>query len=333
MRSRQGDHEIERLDVTDEMKRPPYDPEVAATLAYMLSQAPMTSVLPETISELRKAPAYDEDLRVFDVERKDVTVPGHEGADLAASVFSAGGPAKDRVGILAVHGGGMILGDRFTGMSMVMPWAVEHSAVAVTVEYRLAPEFPDPVPVEDVYAALVWMAENASELGIDPERIVIIGASAGGGIAAGVSLLARDRKGPRLLGQMLVCPMLDDRDDTVSTRQFESIGAWDRISNRTGWQSLLGERAGGNDVSIYAAPARATGLSELPPAFLDVGSAEVFRDEVVAYATQIWADGGVAELHVWPGGTHGWEAYAPTGTMAGQAAAARSMWLTRLLET
>ena len=318
--------------MTVNIKRPPYDPQVAATLAYIESQSPIPSVVPEMIPTLRSAPAYVEDLDVFDVIREEVTIPGFEDADLAGTVFSASADGTGRVGILAVHGGGMILGDRLTGMSMVLPWVVEHDAVAVTVEYRLAPEFPDPVPVEDVYAALVWMAEHATELGIDPERIVIIGASAGGGISAGVALLARDRGGPALLGQLLVCPMLDDRDQTVSSRQFEGIGAWDRISNRTGWQSLLGERVGTDDVTIYAAPARATDLSGLPPAFLDVGSAEVFRDEVVSYASQIWADGGVAELHVWPGGTHGWEAYASTGTMAGQSVAARSTWLARLLE-
>jgi acetyl esterase/lipase len=103
--------------------------------------------------------------------------------------------------------------------------------VAVTVEYRLAPEFPDPMPLEDCYSGLVWTADHTTELGIDPERIVIIGVSAGGGLAAGTALLARDRRGPALAGQLLMYPMLDDRDQTVSTRQIDGVGVWDRSSN------------------------------------------------------------------------------------------------------
>lgn len=187
------------------------------------------------------------------------------------------------------------------------------------------------MPVEDCYAALVWVSEHAAELGIDAERLLVAGASAGGGLAAGVALLARDRNGPDLVGQFLVCPMLDDRDESVSTRQFEGLGLHDRESNQIGWLALLGDRRAGLDVSIYAAPARALDLSGLPPAFIDVGSAEVFRDEDVAYATRIWENGGVAELHVWPGGTHGWDALAPEGRMAQQAAQARRDWVGRLL--
>ena len=126
--------------------------------------------------------------------------------------------------------------------------------------------------MEDCYAGLVWTAEHADELGIDPTRLDHRRGSAGGGLAAGVALLARDRGGPALAGQVLIYPMLDDRNDTVSTRQIDGIGVWDRTSNVTGWSALLGDRRATDDVSIYAAPARATDLSGLPPAFIDCGS-------------------------------------------------------------
>jgi acetyl esterase/lipase len=319
--------------MTSIIPRPPYDPDVAAALAAMSANGAPPTITAEMIPALRaQADAMSEDLSVFDVRRRDVVIPGYQDAELTLSVFSPSGQTGTGPGIFHIHGGGMIGGDRLTGMSIILPWVIEHSAVAVSIEYRLAPEHPDPYPVEDCYAALVWVSEHAEELGIDPARLTVVGASAGGGLAAGTALLARDRQGPPLLGQMLICPMLDDRDRTVSTHQFDGIGMWDRGSNRTGWTALLGERRGTDQVNSYAAPARATDLSGLPPTFIDVGSAEVFRDENVAYASQIWADGGICELHVWPGGTHAWDSLAPTGLMAGLAAEARRVWLTRLLK-
>ncbi|WP_343871236.1 alpha/beta hydrolase fold domain-containing protein, partial [Agromyces bracchium] len=144
------------------------------------------------------------------------------------------------------------------------------------------------------------------------------------------ALLARDRGGPALAGQMLICPMLDDRDQTISTRQIDGVGVWDRTSNLTGWNALLGERRGGDDVSPYAAPARATDHTGLPPAFIDCGSAEVFRDEDVAYATSLWAAGVQAELHVWPGGFHGFDMMAPHAAISKAAPEARTNWVARI---
>lgn len=160
---------------------------------------------------------------------------------------------------------------------------------------------------------------------------MIAGASAGGGLAAGTALLARDRQGPALIGQMLVYPMLDDRDETVSSTQFDGVGMWDRASNRMGWTALLCDRRGTDEVSVYAAPARATDLSGLPPAFIDCGSAEVFRDEDVAYASALWGAGVQAELHVWPGGFHGCDLVAPESKLAKAMMAARDAWVARLL--
>lgn len=159
---------------------------------------------------------------------------------------------------------------------------------------------------------------------------IIGGMSAGGGLAAGIALLARDRGGPALLGRMLLTPMLDDRDDTGSAWQMAGCGIWDRAANGTGWRALLGERQGAPDVSPYAAPARASDLSGLPPTLLDVGSAETFRDEASTYASRIWQVGGNAELHVWPGGYDG--AAAPRAGISRGTIQARNDWLKRLLE-
>ncbi|WP_037682172.1 alpha/beta hydrolase [Streptomyces griseus] len=317
---------------------PPFDPELAAALE-LIKDVISPSLTPEDIEDARRGPGIellaDLDLAVdgfFEVEDREV--PGPEGAPAISLLIcrpAAPAPSGPRPVIYHVHGGGMILGNNRVGVDGPLAWAKELDAVVVSVEYRLAPEHPHPAPVEDVYAGLLWTAENAKELGADPERIVIAGASAGGGLTAALALLLRDRQGPRPIGQLLMCPMLDDRNDTPSSHQMAGLGIWDRTSNETGWTALLGELRGGPDVSPYAAPARAEDLSGLPPAFLDVGSAETFRDEVVGYASRVWQAGGIAELHVWPGGFHGFDGFAPQATLSRAARAAHLDWLRRLL--
>jgi len=312
--------------------RPPYDPELAAILADAGDRIPTATMTLDMVPMMRQATPIDVDnamLAAAGLARRDLAIEGYEGAEIGVSVIARADHSGIGPGILHTHGGGMVAGNRMTGMHILLPWIVAHDAVVVTVDYRLAPEFPDPYPVEDCHAALVWTAKHAAELGIDPGRLTIAGVSAGGGLAAGTALLARDRGGPRLAGQILLCPMLDDRDRTVSTLQCET-GLWDRASNRMGWTALLGDRRGTDDVSIYAAPARATDLSGLPPAFIDCASAEVFRDEDVAYASALWAAGVQAELHVWPGGFHGFDMFADAA-LSKAAIAARNAWVARHL--
>ncbi|MER5378543.1 alpha/beta hydrolase [Streptomyces sp. NPDC002553] len=317
---------------------PPFDPELAAALE-LIKDVIQPGMKPEDIDAVRQGPGIallaDLDLTQGGAfEAEDRTVPGPEGApDVSLLICRPASPAPDRPRpvVYHVHGGGMVLGDNRVGVDVALDWARELDLVVVSVEYRLAPENPHPAPVEDVYAGLLWTAEHAKELGGDPERIVIAGASAGGGLCAALALLLRDRRGPRPLGQLLMCPMLDDRNDTPSARQMAGLGVWDRTANETGWGALLGAERGGPGVSPYAAPARAEDLSGLPPAFLDVGSAETFRDEVVAYASRIWQAGGVAELHVWPGGFHGFDGFAPQAALSRTARTAHVDWLRRLL--
>ncbi|NKQ55459.1 alpha/beta hydrolase [Amycolatopsis sp. K13G38] len=318
---------------------PPFDPELVPALRIINEQLPPDLFGdPANIAMVRQDPTgmarvADEELSrdgAFLVEER--AVPGPEGApDITLLICRPAGATGATPVIYHTHGGGMVIGDNRQGVPAMLDLAQEAGATVVSVEYRLAPETPHPGPVEDCYAGLVWTAAHAGELGADPGRILVAGASAGGGLAAALALLARDRGGPALIGQILMCPMLDDRNDTPSARQMRGIGVWDQASNGGGWTALLGPARGTGDVSPYAAPARATDLSGLPPAFIDVGSAETFRDEAVTYASRIWQTGGRAELHVWPGGFHGFEGLAPQATLSHDSAAARLPWLRRLL--
>jgi acetyl esterase/lipase len=317
---------------------PPFDPELAAALE-LVRDVISPSLTLDDIATMREGMGVDFlgelDLTLdgfFEVE--DRTVPGPDGEpDISLLICRPATPVTvgPRPVFYHVHGGGMVIGDNRIGVTAALDWAKELDAVVVSVEYRLAPEHPHPAPIEDVYAGLVWTAEHAAELGADADRIVIAGASAGGGLTAALGLLTRDRKGPRPIGQVLMCPMLDDRNDTVSSHQMAGLGVWDRTANETGWTALLGDRRGGPDVSPYASPARADDVTDLPPTFIDVGSAETFRDEAVAYATRIWQSGGVAELHVWPGGFHGYDGFVPQAAVSRATGAARLNWLRRLI--
>ncbi|MES2169606.1 MAG: alpha/beta hydrolase fold domain-containing protein [Actinomycetota bacterium] len=311
---------------------PPFDPELAAALIELVGPT-SPSITPEMIPLARegRAETVESATAARDVVFEHHVIPGPAG-DIELTSFRRADHTPGGGAVYYMHGGGMIMGTRFGGgLDFALEWVEKLDVVAVTVEYRLAPEHPDPAPLEDCYAGLQWAASNARELEFDPAKLVVAGASAGGGLAAGVALMTRDLGGAALAGQVLIYPMLDDRNTTVSSHQINGIGVWDRNSNDTGWDAYLGERRHRDDVSIYAVPARATDLTNLPPAYIDCGSAEVFRDEDVAYATRIWHQGGVAELHVWPGGFHGFDGFAPTAVISQASRATRTAWLRRLL--
>lgn len=314
--------------------RPPFDPELeVALLAH--TGSPISGITPEMILSKRaeefSMPRPRIALEAAGIQVRDVSFAGSNGDPIGLSVLTHPAVVAGRGTIYFIHGGGMVFGDRWSGLDRFIPWITELGLTVVTIDYRLAPEFAHPTPFEDSYAGYAWTIANASALGIDPERIIVAGTSAGGGLAAAVVLAARDRGIQAPIGQLLMYPMLDDRDDTVSTVQFSSGGLWDRVSNDTGWGSLLGARRGGSEVSPYAAPSRESDLTRLPPAFIDCGSAEVFRDEDVAYASAIWAAGGEAELHVWPGGFHAFEGFVPEAQLSLEMMSAREAWLRRIL--
>ncbi|MCD9197916.1 alpha/beta hydrolase [Aeromicrobium wangtongii] len=315
---------------------PPFDAECVSALTMVLEMYPEPATA-EKLPRMRQAATdsdpTDESLEcggAFRVE--ELSAPGLNGApDVPVLICTPTAATHRTAAIYYVHGGGMVCGNLRSELDYMMGTAEREGLAIVAVGYRVAPEHPDPAPVEDCYAGLLWLFAQAERFNIDAERILIVGMSAGGGLAAGVALMARDRNGPNLIGQMLHSPMLDERNDTVSSLQFQAHGSWTRESNEFGWSALLGDRRRSEYVSAYASPSRAETLSGLPPTFVDVGSAEVFRDESVDYASRLWAAGGIAELHVWPGGYHGYEAFAPTAAISRGALGARSEWLHRLL--
>jgi acetyl esterase/lipase len=319
---------------------PPFDAELAEALAALgdLSKERLT---PENLAAQRERDAASRprptaaQLRAdgrFIVE--DLSVPGPPGSPNIRLVHARPADATGPLPVLYyMHGGGMIMGNAWSVLPKILrDWSAPLGLAVVSVEYRLAPEARYPAPLHDCHAGLQWTADHADQLGIDDTRVIIGGKSAGGGLAAALTLLNRDRgDGPRPIGQLLQCPMLDDRLDTPSAHQMADIGLWDRSSTAVAWQAYLGDRYGAPDLSPYAAPARATDLSGLPPTYLDVGSAETFRDENIGYAQAIWQAGGDAELHVWPGAFHGFDSVAPAAALTRDARQARTQWLTRIL--
>ncbi|MGY5957762.1 alpha/beta hydrolase [Kosakonia sp. BK9b] len=238
-------------------------------------------------------------------------------------------PRAGRMGVLHIHGGGHLFGSPEQSLSLTRPTAARHDCVVVSVDYRLSPETRFPGSLNDCYAALVWMVENADMLGINASNIGLMGDSAGAGIAAGLALWARDHHGPQLAFQNLMFPMLDDRTATATdvnpvTGEF----IWTRENNRFAWRALLSCEPGSEGVSPYAAPARATEVTGLPPTWIGVGTLDLFLDEDVAYAQRLIRAGVSVELNVWPGAWHGFNSD-PQASVAQRAREARQSWLAR----
>jgi acetyl esterase/lipase len=218
--------------------------------------------------------------------------------------------------ILHLHGGGFVSGSAAASDAKCRQLAFELNCLVVSVDYRLAPETRFPGAIEDCFAALTWLHAEAEGLQVDPARVGVMGESAGGGLAAALALLTRDRGGPALAFQHLIYPMLDDRTCTrVDRNPLAGRFIWTLHNNQYGWSSLLGEAPGGAGVSPYAAPARAPDLSGLPPAFISTGDLDLFLEEDVAYAQRLSRSGVPVELHVYPGCFHGFD-LAPAAEIA-----------------
>lgn len=246
------------------------------------------------------------------VTSEDVYVPGPPGdPEVLVRVYQPANRPATLPGLLWIHGGGYVLGSMADDDARVRQLTKNINAVVVSVDYRLAPEYPFPAPVEDCYAALKWLAANAGQLGVDSERIAIAGASAGGGLTAGLALLARDRAEVKVAFQLPIYPMIDDRNITPSSQAITEPRVWNRQSNLLGWQAYLGLEPGGEEVSPYAATTRATDLAGLPPAYIPVGELDLFLDENIEYAQRLMQAGVPTELHVYRGCYHGFDVFAP----------------------
>lgn len=370
----------------DRHPRPPYDPEIeplvrAAAEEQQQQQQQEYSSSEETLdlkrlrdeALKRESPRTEALLKDKRVTCEDLIIPGPGGGkNLTLTVVRpAAAVAEDkhrgRPCIFYIHGGAMVRSNRYAGLDTSVVWAAELGATTISVEYGLAPENPGTGPAEDCYAALRWVSRNPLSLGIDARRILLYGVSAGGGLAAAVALMVRDRdidrnrvgrekekennglldddNNNRLCGLFLKAPMLDDRNSSVSAQQYATGPMYNSTINRMAWRCLLGERAGkdgedvtggngkGGAVSPYEAPGRATDLAGLPPTYIDCGTADPFRDDAVAFASKLWAGGVAAEFHAWPGGPHAFDRIAPEAAVSVLAKSTRLAWIRRILRS
>lgn len=314
-----------------------FDPEVERILATLPEEDVLNAanLAQQRLLYRRGVASIADDLTRYDVQHAQHSIATPAG-EIIVSVLRPTHLTHPEGGIMMVHGGGMVMGDRLTSYSAfgLVECVARLGLVLISPEYALAPERPYPAGVEDCVATWQW-ATTAAELGVDPGRWILAGISGGGGLAAAASLMIRDRRAVPPLAQLLICPMLDDRTTSGSKTQFSHDsgfgGVWPTESNRFCWDCVLGAGHENREVSDYAAPGRSTDLSGLPPTYLEVGSADIFRDESVEFAMQLWADGVAAELHVWQGGPHGFEASAPEAALSVSARAARESWLERTL--
>ncbi len=294
------------------------DAQVLAELAPLLAAIGETEAPPIGDVETRRVNGH----RMFDYVAKTwrpvpgVDVDKHmlttaDGASLPVCWYHTT-TAPPGSAVLYLHGGGMIFGLEHLGHLYdlaVRDYVARSGVPMLVVDYRIAPEHPHPTPVEDCYAALRWLAANAVTLGVDRTRIAVMGDSAGGGLAAAACLLARDRGGPPVAQQLLIYPMLDDRAHTPDPQLLPFL-TWTYDDNITGWGALLGDSAGTDTVSPYAAPARAADLTGLPATYIDVGDLDIFRDEDITYARRLSDAGVPTELHLHPGCPHAFDALA-----------------------
>ncbi len=296
------------------------DPELAAPLETFLHltggglnlhDIPATRRTMEEMAaaQLAKAPP------ITGLTTADRQVPGPDG-EVFVRIYQPTERPDTLPALLWIHGGGYVLGSVERDDLLAAHLAKVAQCVVVSVEYRLAPEHPFPAPVEDCYAALKWLATHTGELGVAPSRIAIGGASAGGGLAAGLALLTRDRAEVELAFQLLIYPMLDDRNVAPASDTRPDTFVWTRENNLMGWRAYLGREPGGADVSPYAAAARADDLAGLPPAYIPVGDLDLFLDENIEYARRLLAAGVPTELHVYPGGYHGFNGFDPGAEIA-----------------
>ncbi|MBE0339879.1 alpha/beta hydrolase [Paenibacillus sp. 28ISP30-2] len=214
--------------------------------------------------------------------------------------------------MLWIHGGGYVMGHPDMDDALCERFVQAAKCVVVSVDYRLAPEHPYPAAIDDCYAALTWMTDEAELLGIDLDRIAIAGASGGGGLTAALALMARDKGGPALIFQMPLYPMIDNRNNTASSHEITADNApWNRTNNLAAWNMYLGDRTEDSEVSPYAVPSRAENLAGLPPTYTCVGQLDLFRDETIEYTTRLAQAGVDVEFHLYPGTFHNFEGMVP----------------------
>jgi len=243
---------------------------------------------------------------VLPVNAQEIHIPSPEGHQVRAILLRPEGLTGAVPALLHIHGGAYIIGVPEMSVPELTVTAHQLGIVILSVDYRLAPEHPFPAGIEDCYAALGYLHDNAATLGIDAARIAVMGESAGGGLAASLALLARDRGSYSLAFQLLDAPMIDDRTCVRPQNPVTGEFIFQPADNHFGWSCLLNAEPGSADVSPYAAAARATQLQGLPPTLIATGALDLFLDENVDYAMRLNSAGVAVELHIYPGCPHGY---------------------------
>jgi acetyl esterase/lipase len=282
------------------------DPQLLPLLELFPTMQFSVALLPEI--RARAFPAQ-EDPRAAAVAMEARMVSGPAGAaEVPVFIYRPRDQSGALPCILHIHGGGYVVGSAATMEPFHRPLAVDAECCIVSVDYRLAPETRFPGAIEDCYAALGWVHTQAAAIGIDARRIGVMGESAGGGLAAALALLARDRREYSLAFQHLIYPMLDDRTCVAANpHPYTGEYIWTPHNNSFGWSSLLGVPPGSDGVSPYAAPARAADLARLPPTFISTGALDLFLEEDIDYAKRLARQGVPVELHVYPGAYHAFD--------------------------
>ncbi len=285
-----------------------------------------SSALPGPVDRLlrRRVPAG--------LVRSEEWIRRPDGSRLRILVYRARDARPDAPGLLWLHGGGYATGAPEFEASSFRPLIAGSGAVVVSPDYRLSPEAPYPAALDDSYAALLWLKDNAVRLGVRPDQIAVAGGSAGGGLTAATTLYARDEGEVAVAFQMPLYPMIDDRGETESGRDNDAP-VWDSVTNRSAWRLYLGDLYGAADVPAYAAPARATDHAGLPPTMTFVGSLDPFRDETVHYVENLRAAGVPVEFREFAGAYHGFDVLVPKASASRAAAAFRDQWFGHAVRT
>lgn len=306
------------------------DPEIAP----MLDMPDMPLETMEGLEAVRKDPRFDPSaMPPPPFELSEVFTPVPDSPDVKLVVINPPSDKTDRMAILHMHGGGMVLGSADMARMGKPDLALAMDIVVVSVDYRLAPETVFPGPQEDNYAGLLWLVENAASLGVDPSKIILMGESAGAGLAASLALMVRDRGGPQLAGQVLTYPMLDWRtggpdDQWGNAHTGEFI--WTRARNQFGWNCLRGDYDPVDERKGWFSPALAEDLSGLPPTYMITGMLDLFLDEDLEFARRLVDAGVRTELHMFPGAVHAFD-MVPETSLAAQVAMNFEQGLKRML--
>jgi len=311
------------------------DPELKESLDLLLSTYPGGLNAPETIEERRDliSTYLAQFPRNEFVSRTDLKIKSQaSGVDIPIRLYrplNQSTSSRVDCAVIMIHGGGMVMGSIETDDANAAYLSLALDCLVVSIDYRLAPEHPYPAALDDCADVSAWVFDNTSDLKISPDKIVLYGGSAGGGLAIALGLRIRDQG---LKQFALICapyPMIDDRNQTPATFEITDLGVWDRRANIESWGWYLGQMPSSelnpefSRVDSYAAPARAEDLSGLAPIYTDVGDVDLFRDDVVDFVNRLRAAGNQVEFHLIPGMFHAGELFNP------DAAISKALWKRR----